>query len=202
MMPFPAPELDIRMDFVAANRMILDLEPSKGICILLAKLNPKCRHDRLTQRSRAGGERGGSLAVVRKDNSANLSKTYKENSDRNFSKEEKEEYWEGLRKTFEPYWIIYPAAGRINYESCLQRFRLIHKSMPSPTFFCGYISYLTDNVWDSVKPGYVPMMLKFLLGEDWRSMDSRVKSSINGSLASWHKTLQARIAKYKEKSND
>ena len=45
-----ASELDSRMDTATTDQPTLDQKPNKEICILQAKLNPKCRHDRLTRR--------------------------------------------------------------------------------------------------------------------------------------------------------
>jgi len=115
----------------------------------------------------------------------------------NYTKEQKNEHHKKMRELFDLYWFSYPKAGRLNYEACFKRFKLIRKSIPSPGFFCGFLNAQSD-IWDARKEGYVPAMLQTLEGEDWNKLELPMKKHIEANLMHWEGIMLLKVKKAKE----
>jgi hypothetical protein len=148
--------------------------------------------------SRGEGGRGVGCTVTGPDAKlsfkSNLS--YAKENCKNYTKEEKKEYNEKLREEFDKYWFTYPEAGRMNYEGCFKRFKVIRRTIPAPAFVRGFIKSQQEK-WEAIMPNYVPLMLRFLEAEDWAKMEASAKAKIERNIDHWKKVVEIEIAKCK-----
>jgi len=139
--------------------------------------------------------------AISKDNSkVKLNKINKEESSKKGRLPPKE-YWKNLEKELEPYWIVYPEMGRVEWETCKKVFHRMRKSkhIPEVADFYGIVRHFYEKIWRNVMPSnpdYAPKLAKFLNDADWLKMSKSDVSEIVRNRENNKRTVELLVERF------